>query len=83
MIKYKRINSDEREVIAILKSHSYPAKRIAELLGRAVSSVTRELKRTGQSGVYRAFPAHYKAGKGNDIRTRGKGGLIRMRPCAV
>jgi IS30 family transposase len=45
MIRYQRINSDEREVIAILKSHNYPAKRIAELLGRSVSSVTRELIR--------------------------------------
>jgi IS30 family transposase len=63
MIKYQRINSDEREVIAILKSHNYPAKRIAELIERSVSSVTRELKRNSQSGVYRAFPAHYKAGE--------------------
>ena len=61
MIKYQRFNSDEREVIAILNSHSYPAKRIAELLGRAVSSVTRELNRNSQPGAYRAFPAHYKA----------------------
>lgn len=61
MIKYQRINSEEREAIAILRSKGYPSNRIAEFLGRSVSSITREVKRNSYSGVYRAFPAHYRA----------------------
>lgn len=41
MIKYQRINSNEREVISIFKSHSYPAKRIAKQLGLMVTLTAR------------------------------------------
>lgn len=63
MIKYQRLTSEERNVIATLKSQDYSSKHIADMLSRAVSSVTRDLKHNSQSGAYRAFPAHYKAGE--------------------
>jgi IS30 family transposase len=70
MIKYPRINSNEREAIAILRSKGYLSNRIAEYLGRFVSSVTREVQRNSDTGVYRAFPPITGPRNGNDILTQ-------------
>jgi IS30 family transposase len=55
MIKYKRINCDERKAISILRSKGYRSNRIAEFLGRSVSSITREVKRNSYLGVFRCL----------------------------
>lgn len=61
MKSYKRLNSEERELISILTAFSYTASGIAEILSRSISTITREIRRNSSAGVYRAFPAHSKA----------------------
>lgn len=63
MKTYKRLSSEERELISILLYAGFPCSRIGMLLDRPASTITREIKRNGNGVAYRAFPAHSKAGE--------------------
>lgn len=51
----------ERIVIARLKKREFSQRRISEILGVHASTISRELKRNGHKGVYKAFMAKEKA----------------------
>lgn len=51
---YKRLTLQERESIALYLSHGMSYHAIDELLGRAVSTISREVRRNSQSSYYRA-----------------------------
>ena len=51
---YKRLTLQEREDIALYLSHGLSYQTIAELLGRAVSTISREDRRNSDRSEYRA-----------------------------
>ena len=61
MEPYKRLNSEERELISILLYAGYSFQEIGKLLKRSLSTISREVLRNGGRKAYRAFPAHSKA----------------------
>ena len=61
---YKRINSDERDLIALWHSSGVSNKEIAKRLGRLVSTIGREIKRNlAENGHYVAISAQAKVDK--------------------
>lgn len=61
MEPYKRLNSEERELISILLYAGYSFQEIGKLLKRSLSTISREVLRNGGRKAYRAFPANSKA----------------------
>jgi transposase, IS30 family len=61
MESYKRLNSEERELISILLYAGYSFQDIGKLLNRSLSTISREVLRNGGRQAYRAFPAHSTA----------------------
>ena len=51
---YKRLTLQDREDITLYLSHGMSYQTIAERLGRAVSTISREVRRNSQSSEYRA-----------------------------
>jgi IS30 family transposase len=60
-IKYRHIKKEERLEISILLSKGYSMRNIAEVLGRNVSSISREIRDNSVKGVYDPFKANHKA----------------------
>ena len=57
----KHLSMEEREVIMIQLHLGYSLRHIAAQLGRTPSTVSRELRRNGAAGGYRAHRAHGQA----------------------
>lgn len=67
---YKHLSLKERHYIALQRKLGVSQNRIAQLLGRSQSSISREIKRnTGQRG-YRHRQAHRKAEKRHKIKAK-------------
>lgn len=60
-ISSRYLSQNERIEIADLRHAGLSIRKIAEELGRAASTVSRELARNGRKGGYRPFEAHRKA----------------------
>jgi IS30 family transposase len=58
MIHHKKLSSEERSVLAALKKEGMSLRRIAERLGRSVSTISDELKRNAGGGGYDPLAAH-------------------------
>ena len=56
-----RLSVNEREEILLGLHHGLSMRAIARALGRAPSTVTREVKANGGRGSYRIWPAHQRA----------------------
>lgn len=59
--KYSHITKTERQEIAILLKRGYSQRDIAQVLGRNVSSISREFKKRKTKGIYDPEKAHHKA----------------------
>lgn len=60
-ISARYLCQDERFEIADLRREGLSVRAIAKRIGRAPSTVSRELRRNGRQGGYRPFEAHRKA----------------------
>lgn len=61
-MSYHQFTSDERKCLWELHSKNLSIRKIADALGRAPSSVSRELRRNrSEKGTWHPFPAHKKA----------------------
>jgi len=60
-ISARYLSQDERIEIADLRHAGLSIRQIAERLGRAPSTVSRELRRNATTGGYRPFEAHRRA----------------------
>lgn len=63
MRTYHHLSDYEREQIAILLALKYTIIKIAELLNRSAATISREIRRNSQDGVYHGFSAHLQAKK--------------------
>ena len=67
-MSYHQFTSDERKCLWELHRKNLSIRKIADALGRAPSSVSRELRRNrSEKGTWHPFPAHKKAKHGADI----------------
>lgn len=55
---YEHLSQREREIIALMLKQEYSLSAIARTLKRAVSTISREVHRNAQGGVYRFRRAH-------------------------
>jgi IS30 family transposase len=60
-ISIRYLSQDERIEIADLRAAGLGVRQIAERLGRAPSTISRELRRNATAGGYRPFEAHRRA----------------------
>ena len=61
-MSYHQFTSDERKCLWELHRKNLSIRKIADALGRAPSSVSRELRRNrSEKGTWHPFPAHKKA----------------------
>ena len=58
---YEHLSQREREIIAINVRNGVSRRQIARALGRAPSTISRELRRNRFSYIYRAQAAHQEA----------------------
>jgi IS30 family transposase len=72
MKKYIHLSDYEREQIAILLALKYTYSKIAELLERNLTTISREIKRNSTDGVYLGFSAHLQAKKRQRYTSRKK-----------
>lgn len=59
--KFSQLSKSERNEIAILLNKGYEQKNIAEVLNRAPSSISDEIKRNSVNGKYQSKKAHHKS----------------------
>ena len=73
MKNYQRLSSDEREEISRLLAQNYSLNDIAKILGRAVSTISREVSAgSGNKHTYRAGQAQRRADRNARKRKQNK-----------
>ena len=68
---YKHLTPEERDRLAVLKSRGLPLREIAEQLGRAASSLCRELKRNRPERGRQDYLPHKAQGRAEDRQRTG------------
>jgi len=79
---YKHLSTDERDILAVLKSKGYSLREIARTLKRSPSTLSRELKRNAapvNTGYYLA----HKAQERSDKRKHASHGRPRLKNDAI
>jgi IS30 family transposase len=61
--RYKQIQPEERVTLASLHVQNFTVREIARTLGRAPSTITRELSRNSSDGVYASKSAEVCSAK--------------------
>src|SRR5438034_1044714 len=79
-MEYKHLTADERYQIDDLRREGYAQKRIAEVLGRSESTLSRELNRNKGDRGWRPRQAHQKAEE--RLARRGAGNVERVTDAA-
>ena len=69
-LRYEHLTQMEREIIAINVRNGVSCRQIAKRLGRAPSTISRELRRNRFAGIYHAQAAHREALKRRRLSRR-------------
>ncbi len=69
MRRYHQLTSEERYALSALRKQGSSVRRIAQVLGRAPSTISREIRRNRRKDGYRPFTAEERA-RGRRSRSR-------------